>query len=836
MAAILGIAAASLSVHIIVSWANPPQPEMSVEMYRTALPWRMAVAALVALIDFAIGTRWLNERRSRSSGSPRSSIRTAAVAQPTVFSARLSGSGDVGILGRLAWQHWRQSISTIVVISVVLLLLAMFPTGGLVLSGWLLPDWFHIFSKRLFIPALATIRPLFMLALATVPLLGLCAFLADQRGHSFRFLADRGVPPKYVWLSRQLVVLMSATVVLTGLLIVAFRVAPPYWSARLQEFDSYAAESMLFVFGAVILGIAAGQLCAMFFRSGILAGVFSLLLTAVLFAWLSLMLFWHVNFLWSVLAIPLALLLATRLRTAHWLLERNSLRAWFFPSLVLVVSATAIVTAVPFYRIYQIPDVGPGFAVEDYERPMTAEEQATFDLYERATDSWFAGNANLHRSENDKNATGRTSAGLPERAEGIAAWLDAQSKTISLAMKASRGNLFDPMRRLPRRCELFDLSSLLVDSADKLTATGRLNDALEQYLAAIRIAAQYRDWCQIRSEAAWDLDNGNVLEREVYARLALWATRPHQTPERVLGAERRLRELASHMYPSGLIVARYLLLRRIINGDLTALGAIEGSEGRPLPMLMMLWLRLPWERDRALRLLNFETYCELRAAWGTASGQTVCRDPESYDDVRRTQIRLAQLRESELLYALCRQVGLPEISCEETDWDCHCYRLTLAEDAQATETVRRAGRLILALEAWKLRHGKLPRSLDELVGPCLDQLPCDPCSGMSFRYVPDGLAIPLRWNLPFDRWSADWHPPFHETKESARRGELSARMPFVWSTGIRVRVVHKATPPNSLREEYDIAVPGLCRSVPSSWRWADSDYDVWSSGWPFPIP
>ena len=36
------------------------------------------------------------------------------------------------------------------------------------------------------------------------------------------------------------------------------------------------------------------------------------------------MLFWGVNWLWSVLPIPIALLAATRLRTRDWLLERNT--------------------------------------------------------------------------------------------------------------------------------------------------------------------------------------------------------------------------------------------------------------------------------------------------------------------------------------------------------------------------------------------------------------------------------------------------------------------------------------------------------------------------------
>ena len=80
---------------------------------------------------------------------------------------------------------------------------------------------------------------------------------------------------------------------------------------------------ILAVVGYVALGISVGQFASMFLRSGFLAGFFSVLLTSLLAGWCGLMWWWHVSWLWSVLPIPLALLLATRLRTRDWLLERK---------------------------------------------------------------------------------------------------------------------------------------------------------------------------------------------------------------------------------------------------------------------------------------------------------------------------------------------------------------------------------------------------------------------------------------------------------------------------------------------------------------------------------
>ena len=50
------------------------------------------------------------------------------------------------------------------------------------------------------------------------------------------------------------------------------------------------------------------------------------------------------------------------------------------------------------------------------------------------------------------------------------------------------------------------------------------------------------------------------------------------------------------------------------------------------------------------------------------------------------------------------------------------------------EIRRRATIIILALEAYRLDNGKLPESLDELVGDYLDRLPLDPITGTDFHY------------------------------------------------------------------------------------------------------
>ena len=57
------------------------------------------------------------------------------------------------------------------------------------------------------------------------------------------------------------------------------------------------------------------------------------------------------------------------------------------------------------------------------------------------------------------------------------------------------------------------------------------------------------------------------------------------------------------------------------------------------------------------------------------------------------------------------------------------------------ETHRRGFWLTLALQAYRQQHGQLPDRLDELVGPYLDRLPCDPVSGLAFEYRPLGFPF-----------------------------------------------------------------------------------------------
>jgi hypothetical protein len=177
----------------------------------------------------------------------------------------------------------------------------------------------------------------------------------------------------------------------------------------------------------------------------------------------------------------------------------------------------------------------------------------------------------------------------------------------------------------------------------------------------------------------------------------------------------------------------------------------------------------------------------------------------------------SRLFNREAPYALQEAINLPGIAI--LDWQAR--RDDRIRRYTEMAAFRRAVRLCLLLEAWKLRHGKLPGDLNELVGPDLDRVPIDPFTGTHFGYFPEGLIIPLHW---------------HQALDHNFRGVIEEKTPFVWSAGERVRY--------GSSKYYDIGHDAYWKyMIPDDfyggnrvWREPSSDYDVWEAGWPFVVP
>jgi hypothetical protein len=778
LAAILAVTAASVSVHLA---AGGPGPWIAGEAYLAAVPLRAAVAGLVGLVDVWLGCRWFREQIVAYGGVARlvrretASEETMDVSGGIVFPART-------VLGRLLWQQWRQSARMIAALS------------ALVAPAVLLLGWYAI---RRNVSATGISDPAIMiLALAAAPLMGACVFLADQRRHGYRFLAQHGARPTHVWLSRHLVwaaavlLLATAVVLLLATAVISETTTVPL--ADLLQWRSPDATEILVGFvclsGFVVLAYASGQLCSMFLQSGILAGFLSLVLSVVLCGWVGLMLFLRVPLVWSVAPIPLVFFLATWLRTRDWLLDRNCFRAWLRPGLALIVPAVAVLTAVPLYRVYEVPAVDPGFSPEQYARPASAEARATADMYLRAMDLYVPMMQSAPAEDKDVETSEVESEAA--RTARRAAWLEANEEALALTLEASRRaacDCYDPNGTAHFWADVYDLAWLILRSAEELESHGELDAALQRYLAALRVSVH------MRPRTLWP-HGADYVESMIYRRLPSWAARPNQTAERIATAIDQLGKLTGDLPSrSDAIKSEYLRMRRIISADPYAL-ANELDLSRPEKFWAAFALQwLPWERARAVRVLNLITARELKSF----------REVESAI-LEGTEFEFPHYPRDDQQW-LAFGSSTPSLAA--------CYWAAGAWQARALasmETDRRAVRLLLALQAWKIEHGELPNTLDELVGPYLDRLPVDPYSAEPFRYFPAGVPIPL--NL-------DPHAVKPEIFE--------AGTPFIWSAGPEVKVSNRDEPPP---DRY------LIRASGGKWREPTSEYDVWQSGRLFPLP
>ena len=796
-AAVLAAVAGSTTIHVIaVIGATQWRPEIYLES-QTIL-YRLAVACLLAVVNVWLGCRWLRDG-STTAGDGRqlgrvSIGRKAADVQRGKIATRST------ILGRLAWQQWRESSRMIIILVAMTVPLLAFMVG----------NWSIFFTRQGNRPTQTSVNLFFwvILALATAPLAGASVFMADQRQRSFRFLTERGVGPRYVWIGRHAVWIL-AVLSWAILLVLPWVVFPALtWMVRLASaWDSHTygpmqRVSMEFTFLGggcfvyVVCAYTVGQLCSMFFRSGLLAGFFALLLSVALLAWSVLMMLGlGVPSIWSIAPIPLILLVATWLRAPHWLLQRNGIKGWWSTASWLTCTAGILLTAVLAYRVHEIPLVAPGFSPEVFSSPASAEAQATAQMYCRASEliAPMAKRENTTEEETEEEFLAR-----------LEAWIDENRAVIETAMKISRRPECDGLEP-PGRERLgkagYKLADLLLGEARLLEADRDLDAGLERCLAALRISCHIRP----RNRFPYEVDR---IESSVYGHLRLWAAKPGQTPERLRKAIQAIEPLISQP-PSRTdgIKAEHMLARQIVEGDTDLMGSkFNRHDGRTeavRAVVAMQWM--PWEKARALRLLNWSTSSQLKSLENVerAVADGIRRPISShyYDYRYRSFIenpRLTRLRRTTMVLR----------RFHEPDW---FWPARMCVD---TATQRRATCLVLALTAWKLEHGQLPDTLDELVGSYLTKLRPDPHTGEPFRYFRQGIPIAIT-----ETNSADDEPV----------DLVSAGQPFVWSTGWHISISSHA-PDNRLLEKYRINW-----SYDSSQR-PQSEYEIWRRGECFTIP
>jgi hypothetical protein len=737
-AAILAIAAASLGVHLLIWSLEPWSRWDNLNAYVAVIPYRVTLAALVLIADMLLLPRWLATPRVAGRNWFRSRTATSA-SESSVSIPAARGA----VFGRLVWHTWRQSRG-------MMLLLAL--VGGL--AALVSPPLVGLIEGYLFREGNAHIAVI----AASATLMGSCVFLADQEGRRFRFFREHAAPLRAVWFAKLLswlAVLCIWAIVVHGLWFVV-QGGPRFLSAaseslRLNGWNDSANHDFAMWYQHLppialslymtIGGFACGQLGSMFLRSGILAAFVGLVLTFVLYGWAQLMQFLEISWLWSLCPIPLVLLFVTWLRTPDWILERNTWRGWLRITVALALPLAALLAAVALYRVYQIPNSSPGFLPDDYAQAIEPSEAAkqTADMFLRAA---YLINDTRERLEIDDRARPPDAADL--------AYLRANSEALDLALKASERpecsfhGVSDPnsWEKIGALVRLLDVS------ARQLESEGKLDEAWDRWFVLVRFL------------------NGTSS----YSQLPFWAAQPGQTRARIVAAIKQLQQFeTSFRSPADRTKSEYLFTRREVTGGPKA---IAESGIRPdRAQVVVPWSLLPWERSRALRLLNTCTNGDLnllenvRQAFVIGNPVIDILHYPSWNIGSELWNEKARLRLREKEAWLHTTPLLSTFYSLDSEW--------LAWNWTREETHLRATRIVMAIEAWKVDHqGELPPDLTELRGKYLDSVPLDPYSGAFFYYVREGIAPP-------PRLSGEGKPNGWPTVP---------RKPFIWSIGERVRI------------------------------------------------
>ena len=321
----------------------------------------------------------------------------------------------------------------------------------------------------------------------------------------------------------------------------------------------------------------------------------------------------------------------------------------------------------------------------------------------------------------------------PPRAWELA-WLKANRECLTLTLEASRRPVSDDPRPIRGQYrsgvspKYWSLPYLLTDAARVAQVEGRLDEAMEYYLAAFRVS---------RHEAVYHSGHLGV-GRYLYDDLCVWAARPGQTAQRVATMFREVCKATDHP-PSrtGEISAEYYYVRDLIDGDPAALSRVRLAPRHVT--LIALWNRwLPWERERALRLLAHLTAARLERRQEV---ERLAAPREPVDIARRQTPAFPYLRGKPWPKALALDSYLsPPPRRPGSDF------ADERADFLREETWRRVVRLMLAIEAWRLEKGQFPESLDAVVWAYPDCVPEDPASGHAFGYYPEGCVFPVRRN------------------------------------------------------------------------------------------
>jgi hypothetical protein len=820
-AVILAIAAGSTIVNIM-AWifAPPPNQMLALGDYSRVLPGRLLVALAVFAADVYLGLRWLQGGpgpKLKPTGAPAShafGLSAPAEVSPSLAAEYQSRPERSPMLTRLFWHEWRQSkwlMLLMAVLDIGITSVVCYSNTGKELVG-AHPGGSFDYQN-------AVLAPLTIFA----ALMGSFVFLGDQERRNFRFFVEHNVPPRYVWFTRLLPWILTAafsTLVVCGIWLAADRnighlvrlVLMAFRQERYQDnVGILSLPPLPYALSLAAVSFAAGQWVSMFIRSGILSGFFGLLLCGILCWWVFLMSVLHIPWWWSVAPIPLVLLGATWLRSPDWINENVTWRARLRAGAVVLVPALALCIVMPIYRVQSLPVVQPGFNPKEYLAGITPEALETAKIYQHAGREYVP----KHSKEDTDNSTENELEKYDRKvADADRDWLQSNESCLKLLLEASRRptcalNNPETMQDSGLFSGTFEFFPLLIESGRQLEAEGKLDEALDRYIAALQMVSHWTAFEPAYNYQMLWIERGAA---QVLYELPFWAAQAGQTPERIGKAIEMLKAAdGSILHVSDGIKSNYILQQRAAHGDESASDILYQNSRGDIFGRILRGKFMPDEQAYQSRLINLISNESLEIV------DKVRSSIETHGNV------VAYLPQRNRYYG----PNNDWYNQREEGWNAS-WILT------EYEAGRRGTMLQLALEAYQLQHRALPSSLNDLVKNYLDALPTDPFSGNEFVYFPQGIPTPP---TPFEAKELKesgsgnaWQPAGKNVlvipEEPCVWCTSAYMLTYNWSENMRTVANNSNVKPEKIVPYYTDRNDGRTLST----------YQAWPMGYWFPIP
>ena len=197
---------------------------------------------------FSSGEKYWRLHRKKSAAA----LAVDSTTNEAALEKLLARPGRGAMFGHLVWQQWRQSGW------------AIFLLAGLAITlveaiGWNFEwNWKNVHNV------------LAWNVIGAIALLGCFVFRADQARHQFRFFIEHNVPPRYVWLSRQVPWLMAFSIAV--FVIVIGRFGTQNLHAVLNTFSATSDWQRNYAINQFDPGVASEILAHIFVRGDLLCG------------------------------------------------------------------------------------------------------------------------------------------------------------------------------------------------------------------------------------------------------------------------------------------------------------------------------------------------------------------------------------------------------------------------------------------------------------------------------------------------------------------------------------------------------------------------------------